>query len=92
MKICALHCVTLCNIFYIQLLLSLSLKNGYISLLSKHLKHIIPEKEKHYLEVIADSARQMGILIDDLLNFSRTGRQEMQLTELDMNVVLKDAL
>ncbi|NEW81383.1 MAG: PAS domain S-box protein [Mariniphaga sp.] len=66
--------------------------NGYISLLSKHLKHIIPEKEKHYLEVIADSARQMGILIDDLLNFSRTGRQEMQLTELDMNVVLKDAL
>jgi len=66
--------------------------NGYISILSKHLKDILPEKEKHYFDTIADSAHQMGKLIDDLLHFSRTGRQEMQLTSLDMNVVLKDAL
>lgn len=65
--------------------------NGYISILSKHL-HDLPEKEKHYLDTIADSARQMGVLIDDLLNFSRTGRQEMQLTTLDMNVVLQDVM
>lgn len=66
--------------------------NGYISILSKHLKDILPEKEKHYFDTIADSAHQMGKLIDDLLHFSRTGRQEMQLTSLDMHVVLKDAL
>jgi len=66
--------------------------NGYISILSKHLKDILPEKEKHYFDTITDSARQMGKLIDDLLHFSRTGRQEMQLTNLEMNAVLKDAL
>jgi len=65
--------------------------NGYISILSKRLQNL-PEKEKHYLETIADSARQMGVLIDDLLNFSRTGRKEMQLTTVDMNVVLQDAM
>src|SRR5660397_206447 len=52
----------------------------------------LPEKEKHYFDTIADSAHQMGKLIDDLLRFSRTGRQEMQLISLDMNTVLKDAL
>lgn len=66
--------------------------NGYISILSKHLLDKLSEKEKHYLNSIAGSAHQMGVLIDDLLHFSRTGRQEMQLTSLDMNVVLKDAL
>ena len=66
--------------------------NGYISILSKHLKDILPEKEKHYFDTITDSARQMGKLIDDLLHFSRTGRQEMQFTSLDMSAVLKDAL
>jgi len=66
--------------------------NGYISILSKHLQNTLSEKEKHYLDTIADSAHQMGVLIDDLLHFSRTGRQEMQLTSLDMNAVLKDAL
>jgi light-regulated signal transduction histidine kinase (bacteriophytochrome) len=60
--------------------------------LSKHLKDILPEKEKHYFDSIADSAHQMGVLIDDLLHFSRTGRQEMQLASLDMNFVLNDAL
>jgi len=66
--------------------------NGYISILSKHLQNTLPEKEKHYFDTISESAHQMGELIDDLLHFSRTGRQEMKLTSIDMNVVLKDAL
>jgi len=66
--------------------------NGYISILSKHLKDKLPEKEKRYFDTISESAHQMGVLIDDLLQFSRTGRQEMKLTDLDMNAVLQDAL
>ena len=66
--------------------------NGYISILTKHLQDKLSEKEKHYFDTISESAHQMGVLIDDLLHFSRTGRQELKLTNLDMNVVIHDAM
>lgn len=66
--------------------------SGFAELLTNCLRNTLPEKEKHYLDVITDSAHQMGLLIDDLLQFSRTGRMDMQLTEVDMKIVLQDAL
>jgi PAS domain S-box-containing protein len=66
--------------------------SGYIDLLINHFTGKLSEKEQHYLDNIADSAHQMGLLIDNLLHFSRTGRQEMQPIELDMNLVLRQAL
>ncbi len=66
--------------------------NGYVDLLTERFHDQLPEKEKHYLDNIADSARQMSKLIDDLLQFSRTGRQEMQQDKLDMNNVLQEVL
>ncbi len=66
--------------------------SGFVDLLTKSFQDKLPEPEKHYLDTIADSAHQMGILIDDLLQFSRTGRQEMKLTELDMNIALQEAI
>jgi signal transduction histidine kinase len=66
--------------------------SGYVEMLSKSLTDTIPEKTKHYLFTISDSAHQMGILIDDLLQFSRTGRQEMHQANLDMNFLLQNVL
>ncbi|MDR3666814.1 MAG: PAS domain S-box protein [Ignavibacteriaceae bacterium] len=66
--------------------------SGYVDLLNKRFHELLPEKGKHYLDSIADSAHQMGALIDDLLQFSRTGRQEMKKADLDMNLVLQEAL
>ena len=66
--------------------------SGYVEMLNRHFHDSLPGKGKHYLDTIADSAHQMGILIDDLLQFSRTGRQEMQRLDLDMNAVLQEAL
>jgi PAS domain S-box-containing protein len=66
--------------------------NGFVDLLTGNYSDALPEKAQHYLNVIVDSSRQMGALIDDLLQFSRTGRQEMQQTNLDMNVVLQEVL
>jgi PAS domain S-box-containing protein len=66
--------------------------NGFVDLLTENYSDLLPEKGRHYLDVIVNSSRQMGTLIDDLLQFSRTGRQEMQEINLNMNVVLHDVL
>lgn len=66
--------------------------NGYIDLLKNRFHDLLPEIGKHYLDSIADSARLMGIMIDDLLQFSRTGRLELHQIDLDMNTILKEAL
>lgn len=64
--------------------------NGFIDLLANNYTDQLPEKGKHYFDVIVNSTQQMGALIDDLLQFSRTGRQEMQKINLNMNEVLQE--
>ena len=66
--------------------------NGYVDLLLSHFYDSLPEKAKHYLDTIADSSRQMGTLIDDLLQFSRIGRQEKRLVDFDMNIIVNEVL
>ena len=66
--------------------------NGFIDLLTEKYDDLLPEKRRHYLDVIVNSSRQMGTLIDDLLQFSRTGRQEMQQTDLDMNIIHQEVM
>ncbi len=66
--------------------------NGYVSLLSGRYQDNLPDKARHYLATITKAAKQMGKLIDDLLQFSRTGRQEIHKAKLDMNVLVKEVL
>jgi len=66
--------------------------SGFVDLLMKRFKSDIPEKGQHYLNTIADSVHQMGMLIDDLLQFSRTGRTEMHCTDSDMNEIVNEVM
>ena len=66
--------------------------NGFVDLLLRRFYDTLPDKARHYLDNIADSSRQMGVLIDDLLQFSRTGREEIRQTELDMNSIVHEVL
>jgi PAS domain S-box-containing protein len=66
--------------------------SGYVDLLNKKFRESLPEKAGHYLNEITDSAKQMGDLIDDLLQFSRTGRQELRQANMDMNAVVQQVL
>ncbi|MBU4327318.1 MAG: PocR ligand-binding domain-containing protein [Proteobacteria bacterium] len=66
--------------------------SGYVDLLNNRFREALPDKAKHYLNTIAASSSQMGTLIDDLLQFSRTGRQEMCQVAMDMNVLVKEVL
>jgi PAS domain S-box-containing protein len=50
--------------------------SGFVDLLGKQDIGTDP-KTQRYLKFIAESARQMGLLVDDLLSFSRMARSEM---------------
>lgn len=66
--------------------------DGYVDLLVSRCKGELSEKGIHYVDTIASSARQMGVLIDTLLQFSRTGRAELHLEVVDMEKALKEVL
>ena len=52
----------------------------------------LSEKSLRLLEVISQSAKRMGDLIDDLLAFSRIGRSEMQKTEVRLDELVRETL
>ena len=65
---------------------------GYADLLTSRLPHALPDEGKRFLDRIVDSAREMGTLIDDILQFSRNARQEMRQGEVDMNGLLGEII
>ncbi len=66
--------------------------DGYLELLQKRIDGTLDERSRHYMETISDSARHMGQLIDDLLAFSRMGRQEMSKTQVDLVALVRDII
>jgi light-regulated signal transduction histidine kinase (bacteriophytochrome) len=66
--------------------------SGYVELLTRKCKSDLSENGLHYLNSITDSVRQMGELIDDLLQFSRTGRVEINQSDWDMNRIVPEVL
>ena len=65
--------------------------NGFIELLREEDTSSLNETSRRYLQVIADAAKKMGTLIDDLLSFSRMGRTEMMQTSVSMWKLVADA-
>ena len=66
--------------------------NGYVEMLNEKYHKALDDKARHYLDTITSASRQMGILIDDLLKFSRTGRKELSSTELDLNKMIQEIM
>src|SRR6266571_5034059 len=65
---------------------------GFVELLNKHDQGALDEKSRHYLRVISEAAQKMGILIDDILAFSRTGRAEVMKTRIDFNLLVPEVI
>ncbi|QQS05798.1 MAG: PAS domain-containing protein [Fibrobacterota bacterium] len=66
--------------------------DGFTRLLVSDCRESLGGDGQRYVDTIASAARKMGVLIDDLLEFSRTSRQEMGAVRVDMNAVLREAL
>jgi len=63
---------------------------GFADKLSRHLGEDLDERGRHYLDVIGSSARRMSSLIDDLLVYSRLGRNAMKLQAVDMQSLVQE--
>jgi PAS domain S-box-containing protein len=58
--------------------------HGYTKILLEDFSYQLNEEGKRICDIIAESATQMGELIDDLLNFSRIGRTELNPSVINM--------
>jgi PAS domain S-box-containing protein len=65
---------------------------GYTQLLQKHLSSALDEKSRRYVMTILESAQRMGMLIDDLLAFSRIGRAEAREATVNLDLLVKEVL
>ncbi|MEI6050359.1 MAG: ATP-binding protein [Bacteroidota bacterium] len=65
---------------------------GFADILNNEYREQLPEKAKQYIDAITGAAHKMDVLIEDLLNFSKTGHAGMVKTLLKMNQVVEDAL
>jgi len=66
--------------------------SGFVDMLMDETRDSLSGKAVHYLDIITGSAYQMGVLIDDLLQFSRTGRQEMRQADVDMKALVHEVV
>ena len=60
---------------------------SFTQLLEKQYGNQLDEKAKGYIDYAVDGSKRMQRLIDDLLQFSRVGRNEMRLSKVDLNDV-----
>ncbi len=65
---------------------------GYIDLFKRRCKEELSPQGAHYFDAIYDSAQQMGVLIDDLLQFSRNGRAQLVFEHVDMNRTVREII
>ena len=66
--------------------------NGFAHLLQQEYGAQLHGEGIRYLDTIAGASGRMARLIDDLLEFSRVGRQSLELEHLDMESIARDAL
>lgn len=66
--------------------------DGYARMLQEDAADQLDAEMRRYLDAISGSARRMGMLIDDLLAFSRLSRQALATVDVDMHAVVTHAL
>jgi PAS domain S-box-containing protein len=65
---------------------------AFVELLQKDAGPSLSEKSLHQLTTISQAAKRMGDLIDDLLEFSRVRRAELQKTDVNLDELVRETL
>ena len=64
--------------------------HGYVRMIMEDYGDRLDAEGGRLLNVVSSEARRMGQLIDDLLDFSRLGRQRMASTDIDLTSLARD--
>ena len=64
--------------------------DGYTRILQEEYGQAIDDEGRRLLDVVRSEARRMGMLIDDLLAFSRLGRQSLSWAEVDLSQIASE--
>jgi light-regulated signal transduction histidine kinase (bacteriophytochrome) len=65
---------------------------SFIELLKERLSATLDNESLRIFNIVSDEATRMGVLIDDLLKFSRLGRTEVQKASVDLNLLIQEAI
>jgi len=63
--------------------------DGFAQLLVDEYNAELPDEARHYLSRVRDGTRQMGLLVDDLLNLARLGRQDVRLQVAGLSSIVQ---
>lgn len=66
--------------------------NGYASMLAEDCRDVLPDDGIRRLEMIERQSTRLGSLIDDLLDFSRLGRQAINRRVIDVGVMVQEVV
>jgi len=65
---------------------------GFAELLKERASQSLDEESMHYLDVISDSTKKLGRLLDDILDFIRIGRTEMAKSKVSFDRLIKEVI
>jgi PAS domain S-box-containing protein len=66
--------------------------SGFSQMLAEEFSASLPAEALHYLQRIQDGTRRMGLLVDDLLNLGRVGRQELRLQVTGLRSLVEEVI
>ena len=66
--------------------------DGFLELLQTRITATLDEQNQHYMDTISESAKRMGVLIDDLLSFSRMGRHDLARQAVELNSLVQEVI
>jgi signal transduction histidine kinase len=66
--------------------------DGFANILTQNFAKELPAEARRLLDVVSGQARQMGRLIDDLLQFSRLGRQPLTKQPVALSQLFREVL
>lgn len=65
---------------------------GFAELLKQESWQVLSEEGRNHLQTVSAAALKLGIMMDELLRFSRLGRSEIKKTSVDLNLIVKNTI